>query len=132
MRVLPGVVGGGSRGRVRRPTALALALAAAVTAITLAGCAQFDAALGQRQAIVSFRDNTSVAQKLAVRKACAQAPAATPQALPSDLSSPYALEQLTYQVNQASDAQVAQLEKCLAKFPAVAGVTLQDSSDEGN
>jgi hypothetical protein len=56
----------------------------------------------------------------------------TPQPLPSDLSSPYALEQLTYQVNQASDADVAMLEKCLAKFPVVAGVTLQDSSDEGN
>jgi hypothetical protein len=60
------------------------------------------------------------------------APAVTPQALPSDLNSPYALEQVTYQVNQASDAQVAQLEKCLAKYPSVAGVTLQDSSDEGN
>jgi hypothetical protein len=132
MRVLPGVVGRGSPRRVRRPTALALALVAAATAVTLAGCAQFDAALGQRQAIVSFRDNTPVAQKLAVRKACTMAPAVTPQALPSDLSSPYALEQLTYQVNQATDAQVAQLEKCLAKYPSVAGVTLQDSSDEGN
>lgn len=130
MRVLPGVVGGGSRGRARHATALALA--AAATAITLAGCAQFDAALGQRQAVVSFRANTSIAQKLAIRNACAQAPAVTPQALPSGLSSPYALEQLIYQVNQASDAQVAQLEKCLGKFPAVAGVTLQDSSDEGN
>ena len=89
MRVLPGVVGGGSPWRVRRPTALALV--AAATAVTLAGCAQFDAALGQRQAIVSFRDNTPVAQKLAVRKACTMAPAVTPQALPSDLSSPYAL-----------------------------------------
>ena len=27
---------------------------------------------------------------------------------------------------------VALLEKCLSKFPAVAGVTLQDSADEGN
>jgi hypothetical protein len=131
MRVLPGVVGGGPPGRVRRPTAVALA-AAAVTAVTLAGCAQFDAALGQRQAIVSFRGNTPVAQKLAVRKACTMAPAVTPQALPSDINSPYALQQLTYQINQASDAQVAQLEKCLAKYPSVAGVTLQDSSDEGN
>lgn len=130
MRVLPGVVGGGPHGRVRGPTALALM--AAATAVTLTGCAQFDAALGQRQAIVSFRDGTSVAQKLAVRKACAKAPAVTPQALPSDLNSPYALQQLTYQVNQASDAQVAQLEKCLAKYPSVVGVTLQDSSDEGN
>jgi hypothetical protein len=24
------------------------------------------------------------------------------------------------------------LEKCLSKFPSVVGVTLQDSSDEGN
>jgi hypothetical protein len=56
----------------------------------------------------------------------------TPQPLPSDLNSHYALQQLTYQVNQASDADVAMLEKCLAKFPVVAGVTLQDSSDEGN
>jgi hypothetical protein len=130
MRVLPGVVGGGSHGRVRRLTALALV--AAATGVTLASCAQFDAALGQRQAIVSFRDNTPVAQKLAVRKACTMAPAVTPQALPSDLNSPYALQQLTYQVNQATDAQVARLEKCLAKYPSVAGVTLQDSSDEGN
>jgi len=105
---------------------------AAATAVTLAGCSQFDAALGQRQAIVSFRDNTPVAAKLAVRKACTSAPAVTPQALPSDLNAPYALQQLTYQVNQATDAQVAQLEKCLAKYPSVAGVTLQDSSDEGN
>ena len=126
MGVLPGVVGGW---RTRRLLSAGMALAALAA---VAGCAQFDAALGQRQAVVSFRDNTPVAQKLAVRKACTMAPAVTPQALPSDLNSPYALEQVTYQVNQASDAQVAQLEKCLAKYPSVAGVTLQDSSDEGN
>jgi hypothetical protein len=106
---------------------VALAVVAA-----LAGCAQFDAALGQRQAIVSFRDGTPVSQKLVVRTACAKVPDVTAQALPSNLNSPYALQQLTYQVNNASDADVAQLEKCLAKFPSVAGVTLQDSSDEGN
>ena len=130
MRVLPGVVGGGSGGRARRLACLALAALASATA--LAGCAQFDAALGQRQAIVSFRDGTPVAQKLVVRKTCAKVPAVTPQALPSDLNSPYALQQLTYQISKASDADVAQLEKCLNRFPAVAGVTLQDSSDEGN
>ena len=130
MRVLPGVVRGGSGGRARRLAGAALAAIASVSA--LAGCSQFDAALGQRQAVVSFRDGTPVAQKLAVRRTCAKVPAAHPQALPSDLNSPYALQQLTYQISQASDADVAQLEKCLAKFPAVAGVTLQDSSDEGN
>jgi hypothetical protein len=126
MAVLPGVVGGWRAGRLLG-AGMALAALAAV-----AGCAQFDAALGQRQAIVSFRDNTPVAQKLVVRSTCAKVPAVTPQPLPSDLDSPYALEQLTYQVNHASDAELATLEKCLAKFPAVAGVTLQDSSDEGN
>ena len=39
---------------------------------------------------------------------------------------------MTYQINKASDADVATLETCLAKYPSVAGVTLQDSSDEGN
>ncbi len=106
-------------------------MALAATA-ALAGCSQFDAALGQRQAIVSFRDGTPVSQKLAIRATCAKVPAVTAQPLPSDLNSPYALQQLTYHVSHASDADVALLEKCLAKFPAVAGVTLQDSSDAGN
>ncbi|MDQ2810678.1 MAG: hypothetical protein M3Z75_02045 [Actinomycetota bacterium] len=133
MRVLPGVVGDGPASGARRRADVAMALAAVATVTALAGCSRFDAALGQRQAVVSFRDGTPVAQKLVVRTTCAKVPAVSPQALPSDLHSPYALQQLTYQINQASDADVAQLEKCLAKFPAVvAGVTLQDSSDVGN
>ena len=126
MRVLPGVVGAGRRPRL---TGACLAL---VAATALAGCSRFDAALGQRQAVVSFRDGTPVPQRLAVRSTCAKVPAVTAQPLPSDLSSPYALQQLTFQINHASDADVAQLETCLAKFPSVAGVTLQDSSDQGN
>jgi len=126
MRVLPGVVGAGRR---RWLTGACLAL---VAATALAGCSRFDAALGQRQAVVSFRDGTPVPQRLAVRSTCAKVPAVTAQPLPSDLSSPYALQQLTFQINHASDADVAQLETCLAKFPSVAGVTLQDSSDQGN
>ncbi len=123
MRVLPGVVGR------HRLAGAGLALAAAAA---LAGCAQFNAALGQRQAIVSFRAGTSVSQRLAVRSACAKVPAVTAQPLPSDLNSPYALHQLTFQVSHATDADVARLEQCLAKFPSVAGVILQDSSDQGN
>jgi hypothetical protein len=131
MRALPDVVGGGPvrRGGARRLLAPGLALA---TVIALGGCAQFDSALGQQQAVVVFRDGASLAQRLAVRTACAKPPAVVPQPLPSDLNSPYALQQLTYQTTNASDAQVAELEECLAKFSFVAGVTLQDSSDEGN
>ncbi len=126
MRVLPGVVGAG---RCRRLTGAGLVLAAAAA---LAGCSQFDAALGQRQAVVSFQPGTPVPQRLAVRSACAKVPAVTAQPLPSNLNSPYALQQLTFRIDHASDAEVAQLETCLAKFPSVVGVVLQDSSDEGN
>jgi hypothetical protein len=125
MRVLPGVVGTGGHGRLAG-AGLVLAAAAA-----LAGCSQFNAALGQRQAIVSFHPGTTVSQRLAVRSGCAKLPAVTAQPLPSDLKSPYALHQLTFRIDHATDADVARLETCLAKYPAVAGVTLQDSTDMG-
>ena len=131
MRVLPGVVGAGRR---RRLTAAGTAVVAAValTALTaLAGCSQFDAALGQRQALVSFRPGTPLSQRLTVRSTCAKVPAVTAQPLPSDLNSPYALQQVTFRIDHATDADIARLETCLAKFPAVVGVTLQDSSDMG-
>ena len=126
MRVLPDVVGAG---RCRRLAGAGLALLAAAA---LAGCSQFDAALGQRQAIVTFRPGTPLPQRLTVRSTCAKLPAVTVQPLPSDVNAPYALQQVSFQISHASDAQVARLETCLAKFPAVVGVTLQDSSDEGN
>lgn len=128
MRLLPDVV----RGELRRRGRLLLAAGAVAAVVTaLAGCSQFDAALGQRQAIVTFQDGTSLAQRLAVRSAC-KTPTVVPQPLPSNLNSPYALQQVIYQINHASNADVAVLEECLSKFHSVAGVTLQDSSDEGN
>jgi|SRR5690348_368347 len=128
MRVLPGVVSGGRR---RRLTAGGTVAVAVVTLAALAGCSQFDAALGQRQAVVSFRTGTPLSQRLTVRSTCAKVPAVKAQPLPSDLNSPYALQQLTFRVDHASNADIARLEECLAKFPAVAGITLQDSTDMG-
>ena len=112
MRVLPGVVG-----------------AAVAATVALTGCSQFDAALGQRQAVVTFRPDTPVSQRLAVRSACGKVPDVMAQPVPSNLNSPYALQQLTFRVDHASDADIARLEKCLAKFPLVVGITLQDSTD---
>ena len=127
MGVLPDVVSGGRRRR------LAVAGTAAVAAVAvLAGCSQFNEALGQRQAIVSFRPDTPLSQRLTVRSTCAKVPAVTAQPLPSDLNSPYALQQLTFRIDHASNADIARLEKCLARFPAVAGITLQDSTDAGS
>jgi hypothetical protein len=121
MRLLPSVVDGRARGL--------LAMGLAVTA--LVGCSRFNAALGHREAVVSFRSDTTVAQRLTVRAACAKVPSVTAPPLPADLKSPYALRPLIYRIDHATDADVAKLETCLAKFPAVAGVTLQDSSDTG-
>jgi hypothetical protein len=115
-------------GRHRRLAGAGMALLAAAA---LAGCSQFDAALGQRQAVVTFRAGTPVSQRLVVRSTCAKVPAVIPQPLPSDLNSPYALQQLIFRIDHASDADIAKLEVCLAKFPTVAGVSLQDSSDQG-
>jgi hypothetical protein len=67
-----------------------------------------------------------------VRTACAKTPNVSPQPLPSNVKSAYELPQVIYQINQASNADVAMLQTCLAKYPSVAGVTLQDSSDDGN
>jgi hypothetical protein len=129
MRVLPDVVGIRSRSRGHHLLAAGTMIAAAAA---LAGCSQFDAALGQREAVVSFTDSATLAQRMAVRTACAKPPNVIPQPLPSDMNTPYALAQVIYQINKASDADVAVLETCLSKFPAVTGISLQDSSDEGN
>ena len=129
MRVLPDVVGSGPRTRACRLFAAGTVIAAAAA---LAGCSRIDAALGQRQAVVSFTSSATLAQRLAVRGACAKTPNVTPEPLPSNMNAPYALAQVIYQINQASDADVALLEECLHKFPTVTGVTLQDSADEGN
>ena len=129
MPALREVVGDSPRVRGRR---LLTAATAVAVVIALAGCSQFDAALGQRQAVVTFRSDTPVAQRLAVRAACAKTPSVSAEPLPSKMNSPYALEQVIYQIDKASDADVALLEQCLSKFPSVAGVTLQDSGDQGS
>jgi hypothetical protein len=107
-------------------------LAAAVLSlpVLLAGCAKFDASLGQQQAIVSFKPGTTTAERLAIRAACAKSPGVTVPAVPDLKKYPYALEELTYSVTKATTAQISGLSVCLNKFPSVAGVTLQDSSDD--
>src|ERR1700760_103131 len=107
MRVLPGVV----------------AVAVTAVAAARAGCSQFDAALGQRQAVVAFKPGTPVSQRLAVRSACGKGPEVKGPPGASDPQSPLALQQLPFRIDHATNADVARLEPCLAKFPSVVGVT---------
>jgi hypothetical protein len=111
-----------------------LAVAGAVAlAGGLAGCAKFDAALGQQWATVNFNSNTPVATILEVRATCSHIPNVQAEALPPKRERSAANMQyvVTYRTDNASDANLAQLQKCLQRFKSVAGIDFEDSGSEG-
>ncbi len=113
--------------------------AAAVLAVTLAGglasglagCAKFDSALGQQWATVNFKPSTSTATLLKVRAACSHVPNVRAQALPRKRTAATMMYALTYRTDNASDANLAQLQQCLQRFPSVQGIDFEDSGDAG-
>ncbi len=106
--------------------ALALALAGGA-----AGCAKFDAALGQQWATVTFKPDTSVPTLLKVRTTCSHIPNVRAEALPKKRTPETMMYSLTYRTDHASDANLAQLQQCLQRFGSVQGITFQDSGDSG-
>jgi hypothetical protein len=111
---------------------VAAPLVVAACAAGVAGCASFDKALGQQQAIVSFKDGTSDNVRLQVRSACGTLPNVTPAPLPSGVPLSESLDQVIYNVSNASDADEARLQECLSKYPSVIGLNFEDSTDTGN
>lgn len=107
----------------------ALALVIAVCACGLTGCSQFSGALGQQEAVVSFKGDATTAQRLAVRAACGKLRGVTPVPLPAGVSQAVSLSEVIYRVDHASNADKARLQQCLARYPSVAGMTFQDSTD---
>jgi hypothetical protein len=110
------------------PRVVICAIAFSLLAVT--GCSQFNKALGQQQALVSFKDGTPVSVRLQVRAACAKLPNVTAAPIPTGVPLASAVSEVVYQINNASDADVARLSECLTKFPSVAGMNIQDSSDD--
>jgi hypothetical protein len=108
----------------------AVVLTACVVGAT--GCAAMNKALGQQQAIVTFHDGASTAARLQVRAACGKLPNVSPAPLPSGVPLLESLSQVVYQVNNASAADEARLQECLAKYPSVLGLTFSDSTDQGS
>jgi hypothetical protein len=107
--------------------ALTAALAAGVT-----GCAKMDAALGQQWVTVDFQPNTSIATMLKVRSACSGIPNVVPEALPHKKNMITMNGAVNYQTNNATDANLAQLQQCLQRFRSVAGMDPEDSGDAGS
>lgn len=101
--------------------ALAVVLAGAL-ALTGSGCSQFNRAMGQQEEVVIFQPNTSNAVKLKVRAACSHVAGAVPEPLPTDHKLSDYVYNVRYQVGQASTVDLAKLQQCLTKFPAVAGL----------
>jgi hypothetical protein len=119
------------RGRAA-PAARIAALAGALSlALAAAGCAKFDAALGQQWATVSFKPNTSVATMLKVRTACSHIPNVRAEALPRQQNAVTMAGGVTYRTDNANDANLAQLQQCLQRYSSVAGVDFEDSGDAG-
>ena len=117
--------------RNRAPAAAGAVALALGLALGAAGCAKFDAALGQQWATVSFKPDTSVATMLKVRTACSHIPNVKAQALPGQRNPVTMNGAVTYRTDRASDANLAQLQQCLQRYPAVAGISFQDSGDAG-
>ena len=122
--------------RVLRPVVApvvipAVVLAACVACVT--GCASLDKALGQTEALVSFQDGTSNAVRMQVRATCGKLPNVTPAPLPSGIPLSESLNQVVFNVSNASVADKARLQVCLEKYKsAVAGLDYQDSTDMGS
>ena len=119
-----------SKGRGRL-VPLALGLAGLTCCLSVTGCAQFNKALGQQQALIYFKTSTPVSFKLKVRSACDNLPhvKAAPIATGVPLSS--AVDVVTYNTTGAGVADIARLEECVNKFaPQVEGVDVQDASDD--
>jgi hypothetical protein len=121
-----------TRNRVTSATAAGAAGLALVLALGAAGCAKFDAALGQQWATVSFKPDTSVTTMLKVRTACSHIPNVKAEALPRRQNVVTMNGAVTYRTDQASDANLAQLQQCLQRYPSVAGINFGDSGDAGS
>lgn len=109
------------------------AIAVLTLIVGVGGCAKFDKALGQQWVEVTFAPNTSVATAKHVTSVCSHVPnlrligPVKPTTAQAGV-----VDSVRYNSTNATDAQLAQLEKCLSQFPAIVqGFTQMDEGDSG-
>ena len=104
-----------------RLVACAVALAGLVS-----GCAQMNAALGQQWVVVQFAANTTLGTARHATAACSHLPGL--RLLPVKPTSPGGIvSSARFNATQASDADMARLQRCLHQFPSVQGFTLTEA-----
>lgn len=138
-RASRGALGGKARTADARPRAAVprtavrvavLGLAGLACCLALAGCAQFNKALGQQRADIYFKESTPVAFKLKVRAACDNLPHVKAAPIPKGVPLRSAIDIVVYDTTGASNADIARLEECVNKYaPQVQGVNFTDASD---
>jgi hypothetical protein len=117
-------------GAVRFIRPIACAVAAASVLTLAAGCSSFDKAFGKQEQVVQFKDNTSPSVMLRVRATCSHIPNAIPERIPPNPPAVQMQDDIRYLTSNASDADLARLEQCLQRFPAVVG--MEPSSPDGS
>jgi hypothetical protein len=116
-------------GRPGGRAAVASVVIAAAACCSVAGCAKFNSALGKQEAVVAFRPGTSQDAMMKVRSACSGMPGATPEAVPTAANATNGLYDVRFRIDQASDADIARLTKCLSDFRTVQGVNLEQQGN---
>ena len=105
--------------------------ASALCLLGVTGCSQFGKSLGQQQALVSFKPGAPASARLQVRAACGKLPNVVPAPVAKNVPQSASLSEITFQIDKADPADIARLQECLQKYPVVAGIDIQDSTDNG-
>ena len=81
--------------------------------------------------VVDLNPGTPVATALHIRAACSHIQNVAPMALPAKRTEVGMLFGVRYDTTNASPANLAELQTCLQRFPAVQGVEPEDAGDAG-
>ena len=109
---------------------LAVTAAAAALCAAAAGCGAFDRAFGKQEAVVQFQPDTSASAMLKARAACSHLAGAHAEPIPKHALAVDLPDDIRYEVGSASDAQLARLQQCLERFPAVVGIEFSSPSGD--
>lgn len=97
--------------------------------ISVAGCAQMSAALGQQWFVVLFKPNTAVATARHVTQACSHVPNLRLAPVRPTSADPGTIDSARYNATNATDADMAELQRCLQRFTSVQGYNLVQPGD---
>jgi hypothetical protein len=89
-----------------------------------------NATLGQQWIVVQFGPNTSLATARQVTHACSHVPNLPAEPVRAATGTPGLAGEARYNATKATDADMARLQRCLQRFPAVQGVNLSQPGDE--